>query len=227
MTPSANSLSVYMDETGGERLKDPGSPFFGVGGCAQLSREFENSVNVPWRKLRQEQFPDVEGPLHAVEISKDLPLEKSAALGTFFRQEKFYRPAVVVIRDTKKPNEMLEVECAVLAFAGKIGDLARESGCDEIFLVIEKSDRLQVPYMNAFSKFRALDESGRAIPLVAGFMDKQLAQPGLEIADFILNAVAPQTRRWISGDCRLRQDFTAIFDGYPGPMLIKEISPAD
>ena len=45
------SLAVYVDDTGHESLK--GQPVYGLGGCANLGRDYERIINQPWRAVRK------------------------------------------------------------------------------------------------------------------------------------------------------------------------------
>jgi hypothetical protein len=87
--PHPDSLSVYIDETGQEEFPDTNSPFFGVGGCAQISRYCDATINEPWRKLRAAHFGNVSGPLHAAELNGKLTSEQQVALGYFLRFRNF------------------------------------------------------------------------------------------------------------------------------------------
>ena len=47
-----NSLLVFIDETGNEYLKDKEYPIFGLGGCAVICKEYNNSIRAPWYNMK-------------------------------------------------------------------------------------------------------------------------------------------------------------------------------
>ena len=224
LVPHPDSLSVFIDETGQEEFVDLNSPFFGVGGCAQISRYCDATINKPWKKLRTAHFGDVSGPLHAAELNSKLTPTQQAALGEFFTTQKFYRPAVISSQDTTKPDDMKTVESVVVALLGKIQAIWNLHECHSLIVIIEDTQRLRAAFMDAFDKHSILGRDGRPIETNGVFIAKSRLQPGLEVADFVMNATLGQVRARRKGSTNVRKDFESIFNQYPQPVELMDVS---
>jgi hypothetical protein len=61
---SPNTLVLYVDDNGDERLSDRFHPIFAFGGVACVSDHL-NEINGNWRSMKTSVFPQVKGALHA------------------------------------------------------------------------------------------------------------------------------------------------------------------
>jgi hypothetical protein len=111
----------------------------------------------------------------------------------------------------------------------QIVSVASFSPFKSLALVFESSDRTDPLIAELFGALE-LEEDGAPILVDQCFMPKSVAEPGLEIADFIVNAAASETRRRVRGTTGFAKDFQAAFHQVPETltrfMTISEVSRA-
>jgi hypothetical protein len=109
----------------------------------------------------------------------------------------------------------------------QIVSVASFSPFKSLALVFESSDRTD-PLIEEMFGALELEEDGTPILVDQCFMPKSVAEPGLEIADFIVNAAASETRRRVRGTTGFAKDFQAVFHQVPKAltrfMMISEVT---
>jgi hypothetical protein len=205
-------LLVFVDETGGESLKDPANPVFGLAGCAMRADSYFGIVAPAWRELKAKHCGGEDVPLHASEFS---PSDSDAviALSDFFRTQHFSRFGVTITTAT---------DCAGLepfrlvssALLEQFRKTARYwSGIVRIRFILEQSDRgdaLAQRYLSGWKYWREAEGSRTEIPIERHLMAKKAGAPGLEIADFIAHTLGGQSRAFLAGRRTPRKDFCAM-----------------
>jgi hypothetical protein len=206
----ADSLIVFVDETGHEELADSRFPVFGLGGCALPSSLYVQNVKRPWIYLKKTHFGDVTKLLHASEAHKYSAAQKEA-IGEFFRKQCFGRFAVVVKQTTKFPEELFRYQIVVGLLEERLRPFAAANEFESVTIILESSKRTDSLAEKYFSKIDLRNNRSRQIPINCYLMGKSCREPGLEVADFVINAAGGRARSRISGDERPRKDFQSIF----------------
>jgi hypothetical protein len=207
---SSRALIVWLDETGHEEFADSKFPVFGLGGCAVLAGEYANAIALPWRELKKAFFGDEGSRLHASRLRHATP-EQLGALSNFFNQARFARVAAVTRRDAKKPDTISAMQLIATDLRPKIEALANDvfSPVSDVVLIFEESERLVDEVLRNFSHWR-LKKGKIDKPIEMLRAGKDIAEPGHEVADIIMQAAGGQARLdiWPSR----RRDFNAIFN---------------
>jgi hypothetical protein len=119
---------------------------------------------------------------------------------------------------------MKTVESVVVALLGKIQAIWNQHDCHSLLVVIEDTQRPRAAFMDAFDKHSILGRDNRPNETNGVFVAKSRLQPGLEVADFVMNATLGQVRARRKGITRLWKDFEAIFKHYPQPVELSDVS---
>ncbi len=212
---SDSSLLVFIDETGEEFFQDLEFPLFGLGGCVVPAVAYFNTVSPAWLELKRRFFGGADHPLHATSIDRSNTCGIEA-VGNFFREHAFSRIAVALTRSTELSKQLEPFQVASISLLNRLVEVVRWwQGITEIALVVEQSkrgDKLARKFLSNFSYWREIEGQKVSLPVRRQFMPKSVGEPGLEIADFIMNAVGGRTRSRLRGSRGARADFKAIFD---------------
>lgn len=194
---------VFVDETGHDRFHDRKHPVFGWAGCA-VAAPMYGPIAEAWRAMKRAHFPGV-GVLHAAELRKPTE-EQLTAIASFFREQAFSRFGAVVRSDASLEFEVLNTLAAVTA--KRLEAVLSFLPFSRVALVFEAGEAWTAKVNRMFGPVRLRDDN-REIPVDKYFLPKHVAEPGLEIADFIAHAVGGAART----KNIQRKDFQAIFDG--------------
>jgi Protein of unknown function (DUF3800) len=211
-----NSLVCYVDDSGDERLGDRKHPLFAFGGVACVS-ELHASIAARWKSMKAEVFPQVTGPLHAKTHLREGRLSESrrAAVIDATAPGQLGRFGVLVTNETAVRIEQI-VQVACLSLVKRLNQTAvgikqlglwKPTPTNQIILIFEESSRLGAGIERYLSGAHC-DIDGLSIPLAGCFMPKSVANPFLEMADFVVNTIARNVKYQQSND---RQDCTPNF----------------
>ena len=201
-----NTLLVWVDDTGHEELANT-HPVYGLGGCAVLGRHYDVAVVQPWRAVRLAVNGSADLPLHASKFGRGATPEHLQVVERFFQTGGFMRFGCVAASTTTVAEPLTVMAAVIATLKARIADIAKWSPFDSLALIIEHSDRANFLVAQHFGDF-GMTVDGKAIPIERGFMPKSANEPGLEVADFVANAVGGQGRRMLVGN---RKDFGADF----------------
>jgi hypothetical protein len=96
-------------------------------------------------------------------------------------------------------------------------DIARLAGripCTSVKFIVESSQRADPILRQRFGELTP-DGAELTVPVNYYLMPKAGNEPGLEVADFIVNAVGSQTRRHLRGQEGFARDFNDVFCRLP------------
>jgi hypothetical protein len=218
-TLEASCLLAFVDETGDEGFSDPQHPVFGLGGCALVVDDYVSWVRPQWKEMKRQYFGGAEVPLHASDLRAPSP-GQLGALSTFFKSDRFTRIVAVASSKTAFPDGHPPFQSIALCLLKRIERAALRFRLTSIALIVESSTRansLVNQYLGPFDKVRIENDRGTIeAPIHRYFLPKYLNEPGMEVADFIMNAVGGQARsRLKNPSCPPRKDFAAIIHSVP------------
>jgi hypothetical protein len=209
-------LLIAVDETGHEELADPQHPVFGLGGCLTTVAEYHDQIRAPWTFLKERHFGGPDVPLHASGLTLDA--EQAAAVGAFFREHTFGRFAAVTTIETSLGTPLSRYESTALMMGRLIAETAAEYQFDRVAVLFEHSDRTDNLVRRTFSSTKTY--SGEAakrwqVPTTFFFATKAVAEPLVEVADFIMHASGTAVRSHLKTGIPFpkRRDFAAVLEG--------------
>ena len=216
-------LLVFIDETGDELFSDPQHPVFGLGGCAVLVADYDQFVRTPWRQMKGRHFGDSDAPLHANELNAP-SAEQMKALGDFFSTGCFARLAAVASGKTEFPDGYPPYQLVSRTLLARIERIASRLTFSRLALLMESSERANIlaeRFIGLYNKVQ-VEQHGHTVgvPIDHYFVPKALNEAGIEIADFVVQAVGGQARsQLINSTTAFRKDFAAIFHNVPREMV--------
>lgn len=211
-----NSLLVFIDETGNEYLKDKEYPIFGLGGCAVICKEYNNSIRTPWHNMKDAFFDGKENKLHAKDFFQPKKTQINA-MSEFFKKNKFARVAAVMSNKTINNTEYDIYNLVTSALYKRVLDVANWTCFNRVIFILEDSERCNSLAKKFFPsyKFEEYDNKlNKKIEISSKyfFCNKEKVEPGLEVADFIIHTAGAQLRDRISKKNLNRKDFEVVFN---------------
>ncbi len=208
---SDKCLVFYIDDTGHEKLARE-HPVYGLGGCAVLGRDLDRLILQPWRSVREIITGSPNTPLHAGTLHTDVDgLEEAAAIIAQFFKLPFYRFAATLSKLTALPDDMSAIRAIREVCRLRINEIVGRTLCREVKVIFEASERADPLIEEAFENLQA--RRGRKdIRTQCYFMPQDANDPGLEVADFVMQAVGGRTRQnlksatafdWITKPCSI------------------------
>ena len=185
-TFSGNStVLVFIDETGHELLKDKQYPVFGLGGCLCLAGDYQKQICEPW-KLVESTFDKSDLPLHASALPKNNMTDVHFdAINNFFITNAFARFACIVSNRTINSSPYDFFAIAIADLHEKIRAIIQWLTFDRVVMFIESSERTKRKITSHFDQY-GLKANDTQIPLHHFFMHKKHNEPGIIVADFIV-----------------------------------------
>ncbi len=206
-----DTLLIFIDETGGEYLKDKEFPVFGLGGCAVPAMFYKKVIDEPWKNLRRKLLGDDKKVLHASDLQlNSVPKEHLDAIGNFFINSQFKRIAAIISEKTKVDGGYGNYQIAATMISKRITQISLQNPhLSSIALFFEYStsgNKLLKKY------FRDIDFNNHGLKVnVSRYVASKGVSTGLDVADFIIQAAGAQTRNRIAGNMCYRKDFESIF----------------
>lgn len=204
-----STLLVGIDETGHEEFADPKHPVFGLGGCATLLKHYDESIDRPWRYMKERFFYGAEVPLHAADLRAPTN-EQIEALEHFFTKFPFYRFAVMSASTFQNNVDVSLIQLVCGSVWERIATIAKWSQPTEVVVVVEQSDRIKRDVYGYLAGYEIGHDPIRIKPRIF-FSQKNTVQPFMEVADFVMHPAGAQVRNRILGRFGVRQDFSAVF----------------
>jgi hypothetical protein len=207
-----NCLIVGWDETGHEQYADSHYPLFGLGGCAVLAKDYRPILYDPWIRLRTEHFPGLPG-MHAADM-RELSETQMRTLASFFADGKFFRFAALTSLDTACPPDVDQVGVVVRQALQQLTRITERAGADSVALILEDSRRLHSTIVSFISGYQFRKRDGNEmvrLPMFEYRGTKDLREPLLEVADFVIHTAGSEVRSRLNGYSRIRRDFRAVF----------------
>lgn len=190
-----SDLVFFLDETGQELFQDRNFPLFGLGGCGMSSGYYVDTIRPTWIHMKNRWFGGPESVFHAAEL-KNPTSKQISALATFFTDYEFLRVGAIATDKTVMNVEMPPFQLVTSCLQQRIlSVLAISHKFERIYLFFEANDRTNKQVEQYFANFTKLETpDGREIPVICCFAPKDMAEPGLEIADAIMHTSGTQTR---------------------------------
>lgn len=176
-------------------------------------------VRPGWIEMKRQHFGGADIALHASEL-RSLSQNQLDALTNFFKMDCFTRIVAVASSKTAFPGGHPPFELIALCLLKRIEKAALRFPLSSIALIVEKSSRadsLTNQYLGPFGTVRIETASSTVeAPIHRYFLPKALNEPGMEIADFIMNAVGGHIRARMKNPASpLRKDFVAVIHSVP------------
>lgn len=224
-----NSFIVFIDETGVEDLSDPGNPTFGRAGCGCRYSEYDEIIRRPWRRLKRERLGGSQKPFHAVEFERSKPTRRQIGGINEFMRRPFWRFGVMLDKTTTLPNGMDAHKAISLVTHTYFARFVEKLDVETVALIFEGSQRgdglVRRDYEKSAPSLRNIH--GRTVNFEGYFMNKNSAEPGLEVADLIAHTTSRQRRFELKGGAGHLKDFQMTYWDNPIPpefMAISSIS---
>ncbi|MBI2926050.1 MAG: DUF3800 domain-containing protein [Verrucomicrobia bacterium] len=220
LKPSSLCLLVYLDETGQEELRDLQNPIFGMGGCAVLCSTAHRLLDLPWRETKLTAFGDREFAFHACSTLSDATPQQRGTIRQFFRDSLISRFAAVIRINTVLSPTLTPYQAISSVMFSLIEKVCVPYPPDSLALIFESSQRGDKLVRRWFSSLRVADENNKQLPVHFCFMDKAQREPGLEVADCIVNTAGRHVRHALrTGKREAHEMFAAIFQSVPRPLV--------
>jgi hypothetical protein len=224
--PSADWMIAFIDDTGHETFAG-NHQHYGLGGCAVMGAALP-VLQARWRGVRALVHGSPDVPLHAASMPR---LAKNfVALADFFRDRTFVRFAVTSTNTIKCPPDIHTAKPLIEVLKKQIVHIASHSPFRSLAVVFESSQRADPLIEELFGSLE-LQENGTPIPVSHYFLPKAAGEPGLEVADFIINSAASETRKRMKGVAGMAKDFADVFTQVPPAyrrfMMIETVSSTE
>ncbi|HKW52376.1 MAG TPA: DUF3800 domain-containing protein [Stellaceae bacterium] len=219
-----NTLVFYIDDTGDERLSHQQHPVFAFGGVA-AGTEFHIPIGQAWRAMKAKTFPQVAGPLHAKTHLRDRLTDRRrlAVLKAMDHQQLGRFGTIITAGTVVAPDKIIAVACLTLAnrlasVAEGMANLGLWKPPGRVVAVFEHSARL-TEHLQQHLGGLAIKVYGRDTPLEGCFMPKSVADPFLEMADFVASTLGKNVKYQLEqGRQGCTDNFHALFRAVGPPL---------
>lgn len=153
--------------------------------------------------------------MHAKEILPKATQSQNSELNLFFKTNHFSRFATLIRTDSKLSSPISRYRAVYAGSLGHIEKIASAYPIDSIALIFESSDRSDKLVEEHFSSMQ-ITKSGILLPYEPCFMERKRNEPGLEVADFVMNTAGRHVNHSIRTGKREANDrFKSIFQSVP------------
>jgi Protein of unknown function (DUF3800) len=220
-----NTLVLYIDDTGDERLSNKQYPIFAFGGVACVA-EHHDRIAQSWQAMKAAKFPQVSGPLHANTHLRDrlTDTRRRAVLAAVDYKQLARFGTVITSRTIVPLDKVVPVACGALhnritsVAEGmiKLGLWHPVGG--QVVAMFEESARLAKQIEAGFGD-RTIRAGAFTIPIEGCFMPKSAANPFLEMADFVANTIGKNIKHQHQhGPSACTENFQALFRDVGPPL---------
>jgi hypothetical protein len=218
-----NTLVFYIDESGDETLNNPEHPIFAFGGVACTTESYISLART-WQTMKAATFPQVTGPLHANTHLRRLSDTKRLAVLSAISPRELARFGTIMTANTIVPvDQIVMIACQTLAkrlanIAEGMVALNLWTPPGPVYAVFEHSARLSRHLENQFTGL-ALKVGTHTIPIEGCFMPKSVANPFLEIADFVAYTLGNNVKYQLEHGCaKCTDSFQSLFRDVSPPL---------
>jgi hypothetical protein len=188
----------------------PGHPVYGLGGCAAMDKDLDRIIRQPWREVRRKVTVSPDTPLHANTFAGFATPENIRTVAEFFHAQPFARFGAIISFKTALADELEPVPTIATVLQERIREIASRTTFKSLAVIFESSQRADRLVEAAFQNF-GLQEGGKPLPVECHFMRKEIGDPALEVADFVMHAVGRQARQNLKKRGDFVPDFCAVF----------------
>jgi Protein of unknown function (DUF3800) len=226
---TADTLVVFIDETGIEDYSDPNNPTFGRGGCAVLGPHYHDLIRKPWRQLKREKLGGALKPFHAAEFQQSRPSKLQISAIARFLRRPFWRFAVMSDARTELPPGIDGHRAVSLVTIKFVARLVAKYDVKVVALVFESSARGNELVQRDFdlASMQLFNREGARIEVDGYFMNKAPGEPGLEVADLVAHTAGRQRRHELAGRPGHAKDFQAMYWHSPIPPAFMSINSVE
>lgn len=202
-------LVVFVDETGDELLKDPVQKVFGLAGCAIMAGDLDRVVRTPWLEVLRVVAGSPIAQLHATDLRNPTSTQIET-ISSYFRTQSFSRFGSICSVQTELDKDITPLVLVARCLGNRLVDILKWQPFASVEIVFEHSERLAPQIEEVFGSF-SLSENGKEIPTGFSWLQKSMAEPALEVADFLANSVGTEARHRISQKSGHAKNFEAFF----------------
>ena len=189
----SGALVFYVDDSGDEKFGNREHPFLAFGGVA-CTCEFHIRLADIWKNMKLSSFRQVRGPLHAQRHLRDRSVTQWKAVSAAMNSPDIGRFGIVLTDTTTILSEHV-THVALCTLANRFAEIAGGMVArglwfppSRVFAIFEHSARLTRHIERVFTGL-CLTVGSYSVPVEGCFMPKCVANPFLEMADCIANAV--------------------------------------
>jgi hypothetical protein len=95
--------------------------------------------------------------------------------------------------ETALDEDIGPLSAVAQALGNRLTDIAKWQPFGSVAVVFEHSQRLAPQIEQVFGDFSVI-EDGKTVPLELFWMEKSVGEPGLEVADFLVNSIGREVR---------------------------------
>jgi hypothetical protein len=247
-TYRADDVLLFLDETGHEEFK--GHDVFGLGGIVSYGEDYRAHIVGPWLAIKR-RYGLFERALHAADIGNGRLAARGIDvdglvndIGEFFQNGVFARFAAFTTPTTVVPPSVSRFGTTLYAAMETalplIGGILGTSKVGRVAMIFEHSHRHEPLIRECIQGFRIPSEKGitPGVPLAMRKGTRQLdgsgGEPGLEVTDFVMNAVYGYSKAFAKNNSHPGgKDYRAAFhpsNGAPGacrPVATLNLTPTD
>jgi hypothetical protein len=136
----------------------------------------------------------------------------------FFRVQPVARFVATISVNTSLPDEMSILRTMKEVLELRINEIAGHTLCREVKVIFESSQRVDKLIEKAFQNFE-VRRGWKHLPAECYFMPKAVAEPALEVADFVMHAIGRQAKQNLKKRGIFLPDFQAVFHGIDRRLL--------
>jgi len=177
-------------------------------------------VREPWKDVRRAVAGSPDARLHATDITSPTPDQLNAIAG-FFRSQPFSRFGAICSVETTLDKDNRPLAAVARALGNRVADIAKWQPFGSVAIIFEHSQRLAPQMEQVFGDFNLIEDE-KTVPVELCWMDKSVGEPGLEVADFLANAIGTDVRHRISKRPGHAKNFEAFFH-HPDKRLVSFI----
>jgi hypothetical protein len=175
-----------------------------------LGRNIDRVVTQPWKIVRERVTGSAASPLHASSFGKGADIEHIRVVAEFFRTQPFWRFGASFRADTKL-GELSLMQAMKLVLQKRLNEIVSRTLCRNVVIIFESSQRANKIIQENIGDFE-LRRDRKRVPSECFFMPKSAADPALEVADFVINAVGRRVRQNAKDSTGAVHDFAAVFN---------------